>query len=78
MSPAAPGTEGDRPILDPVGLDAQIDRFVRPCRSPDGCDQASVDDYAALAMACDRLWLADATAVGGGSRDPLPTCTIRA
>jgi hypothetical protein len=46
---------------DPVGLDARFGRFLRPDGSlRDGCDQASVDDYAALAMACDRLWLADA------------------
>jgi len=55
-------------LLDPEGLDAQFDRFLRPGEGSGGCDQASLDDYAALAMACDRNWLERAAAAepGGG------------
>jgi hypothetical protein len=45
------------PVPDPVGLDAQIDRFLNPGGGSPGCDRASINDYAALAMACDRMGL---------------------
>jgi hypothetical protein len=45
-------------IPEAAGLDAAIDRFLRPGGgSPSGSDQASGADYAALAAACDRIWL---------------------
>jgi hypothetical protein len=62
------------PVPDPAGLDAQLDRFLRPGGVFGGCDQASPDDYAALAMACDRTWLhrAAATEAGPGAGQPTP------
>jgi hypothetical protein len=54
------------PVLDPAGLDAQLDRFLRPEGGFGGCDQVSLDDYAALAMTCDRNWLEGATAAEPG------------
>ncbi len=63
------------PVPDPAGLDAQLDRFLRPGGGFGGCDQVSLDDFAALAMACDRNWLDGARAAGPGSgavRPPAP------
>jgi hypothetical protein len=45
------------PMPDPAGLDARLDRFLHPEGGAAGQDQAPVSDYAALAMACDRMWL---------------------
>lgn len=57
------------PVLDPAGLDAQIERFLRPGARPPGYDQAPANEYAALAMACDRLWL-DGGAGQAGAPSP--------
>lgn len=66
------------PVPDPAGLDAWLDRFLRPGGDFGGCDQAPLDDYAALAMACDRSWLDGSTAPmgsggpGAGAGRPAP------
>jgi len=49
-------------------LDAEPDRFLRPVPEAAGCDQASIAGYAALAMACDRMWM-DGSA--GGAPGPV-------
>ena len=62
------------PVPDPAGLDARLDRFLRPGGEFGGCDQVPLDDYAALAMACDRIWLgrAPAAEAGPGAGRPTP------
>ncbi|MBD0271404.1 MAG: hypothetical protein ICV73_05690 [Acetobacteraceae bacterium] len=52
------------PMPDPAALDAEINRFLRPGGGTAGCDQAPLADYAALAMACDRMWLEHADRAG--------------
>jgi hypothetical protein len=45
------------PAADPAGLDLLIDRVLRGGEAS-GSDRVPVADYADLAMACDRVWLA--------------------
>ena len=52
------------------GLDAELDRFLRPASQAAGCDQASTADYAALAMACDRMWMDDSARCASGPVPP--------